>query len=92
MNKIIKNNIVRITILLVMSILLSPSNVFAATPYSDLDMNSAEYIITLLVNLVLTILAYCTVLNTVTQGIGEYTFWAYNVEQAISRGYRAWKQ
>lgn len=31
-------------------------------------------------------------MNTVTQGIGEYTFWAYNVEQAISRGYRAWKQ
>ena len=31
-------------------------------------------------------------MKTVTQGIGEYTFWAYNVEQAISRGYRAWKQ
>lgn len=30
-------------------------------------------------------------MNTVTQGIGEYTFWAYNKEQAISRGYRAWK-
>lgn len=30
-------------------------------------------------------------MNTVTQGIGEYTFLAYNKEQAISRGYRAWK-
>lgn len=74
MNKIIKNNIVRITILLVMSILLSPSNVFAATPYSDLDMNSAEYIITLLVNLVLTILAYCTVPTILRLKNGKYEY------------------
>lgn len=30
-------------------------------------------------------------MNTVTQGVDDYTFWAYNVEQAIYKGYRAWK-
>lgn len=27
----------------------------------------------------------------VTQGVDEYTYWAYNKEQAISRGYKKWK-
>lgn len=27
----------------------------------------------------------------VTQGVSEYTYWAYNKEQAINLGYRAWK-
>ena len=30
-------------------------------------------------------------MEQVTQGIDEYSYWAYNKEQAISRGYRAWK-
>ena len=30
-------------------------------------------------------------METVTQGIGNYTYWAYNKEQAIYRGYKAWK-
>lgn len=30
-------------------------------------------------------------METVTQGIGSYTYWAYNKEQAIYRGYKAWK-
>ena len=30
-------------------------------------------------------------MNTVTQGIDEYSYWAYNKEQAIVKGYRAWK-
>lgn len=30
-------------------------------------------------------------MEIVTQGIGEYNYWAYNVEQAIAKGYRAWK-
>lgn len=30
-------------------------------------------------------------METVTQGVGEYSYWAYNKEQAIGLGYRAWK-
>lgn len=30
-------------------------------------------------------------MQTVTQGIGGYSYWAYNKEQAIARGYKAWQ-
>ena len=31
-------------------------------------------------------------MEQVTQGIGEYSYWAYNKEAAISKGYKAWKK
>lgn len=31
-------------------------------------------------------------MEQVTQGIGEYSYWAYNKEAAISQGYKAWKK
>ena len=30
-------------------------------------------------------------MEQVTQGIDEYSYWAYNKEQAISLGYKKWK-